>query len=102
MYISDFRHFLDENGNIAKEMTKKGREFAYFIALIIDATTDYESELAYEETLVRCNTKGCTGTIQSEILFEPADTIHYWCSVCNNEGLISGWEGSKWDYGRIV
>jgi hypothetical protein len=41
MYISTLTHLLDEQGNIAKEMNKTGREMASFLALIVDtATTD--------------------------------------------------------------
>ena len=42
MYISTMTHFLDDEGNIAKEMHKEGREHASFLALIVDtATKDY-------------------------------------------------------------
>ena len=42
MFISNLTHFLDEKGNIPKEMTKEGREMASFLALIVDAATkDY-------------------------------------------------------------
>ncbi len=41
MYISDLTHFLDESGNIAKEMQKEDKELASFLALIVDAATKY-------------------------------------------------------------
>jgi len=37
MFISTMTHFLDQEGNIAKEMHKEGREHASFLALIVDA-----------------------------------------------------------------
>ena len=32
-------HFLDEQGNIPKQMPKEARELASFFALVVDATT---------------------------------------------------------------
>jgi hypothetical protein len=39
MYISQMPHFLDETGDIPKQMPKEARELASFMALVIDATT---------------------------------------------------------------
>lgn len=47
MYITNMTHFLDESGNIPKEMPKKGRELASFLALLIDDFTkeyDFSSD----------------------------------------------------------
>jgi len=32
-------HFIDETGNILKEMPKEARELASFMALVVDETT---------------------------------------------------------------
>jgi len=39
MYISNMQHFLDETGNILKQMPKEARELASFMALVVDTTT---------------------------------------------------------------
>lgn len=26
--------------------------------------------------------------------------IHWWCDKCDNEGVISEWEGCRWDNGK--
>ena len=44
MIFSNMTHFLDEEGNIAKEMHKEGRELASFLALVVDATTKIHRE----------------------------------------------------------
>ncbi len=98
MYVTKMTHFLDEQGNIPKQMPKEARELASFLALVIDATTDYESESGFE-TGIRCFKKGCDGMIQSQILFDEDDEIHWLCPKCKNEGVISEWEGTKWDNG---
>lgn len=98
MYISNMQHFLDETGNIPKQMTKEGRELASFFALVIDTTTkNLPAKLT--PTVIRCFEKGCQGLIKSEILGKN-DEIHWACSKCQNEGVISHWQGTKWDNNR--
>ena len=99
MYITKMTHFLDEDGNIPEQMPKEARELASFMALVIDATTGYESESGFE-TGVRCFEKRFDGMIQSEILFDEDDEIHWMCSKCDNEGIISEWQGTRWDNGK--
>ena len=54
MFISNMTHFLDAEGNIAKEMLKIGRERASFIAMIIDEATKPPTEEYIE---LRCMKK---------------------------------------------
>ena len=79
-------------------MPKEARELANFLALVIDASTDYESENGFE-TGIRCFNEGCDGTIQSKFLFDQNNEIHWLCPKCGNEGIISEWENCKWDNG---
>ncbi len=99
MYITNFTHYLDEDGIIPTTMPEEARELANFLALVIDASTDYESESGFE-TGIRCFKEGCDGTIQSEFLFDQNHEIHWRCNRCDNEGIISEWEDSRWDNGR--
>ena len=99
MYISNFNHFLNEDGNIPTTMPKEARELANFLALVIDASTDYESENGFE-TAIRCFNVGCVGSIQSNILFDQNHEIHWQCNKCDNKGIISEWENCRWDNGK--
>ena len=91
-------HFLDEKGNIPKEMPKQARELASFMALVVDTTTKtFPSTLASTE--IRCFEKGCHGMIKSEIIGKN-DDVHWICSKCSNEGVISEWKLTKWDNRR--
>ncbi len=84
MYISNMQHFLDQSGNIPKQMPKEARELASFMALIIDTTTKNNPKtLTFTE--IRCFEKGCQGMIRSEIL-RKTDEIHWKCQECPNEG----------------
>ena len=95
MYISNMTHFLDDKGNIPKEMPKEARELASFFALVVD-TTSKNNPFTLTTTDIRCFEKGCQGLIKSEVLKE-SNEIHWVCSKCTNEGRISGWKLTKWD-----
>jgi hypothetical protein len=95
MYISNMQHFLDDKGNIPKQMPKEARELASFFALVIDATTK-KNPFTLSEIELRCFEKGCMGLIKSEVLKE-TNEIHWVCSKCKNEGMISNWKLTKWD-----
>ena len=95
MYISNMTHFLDETGNIPKQIPGEARELASFLTLVIDTTTK-NSPFTLTQTEIRCFEKGCKGLIKSEVMKENND-IHWVCSKCENEGRISGWNLTKWD-----
>ena len=94
MYISTLTHFLDEQGNIAKEMHKEGRELASFLALIVDTATKNYTSL--KSSGIRCAMKKCTGTIDIDVN-KADETINWHCPTCKEGGKISGWQKTKWD-----
>nr|WP_319510194.1 hypothetical protein [uncultured Draconibacterium sp.] len=95
MYITNFKHFLDENGNISKDMPKEARELANFLALLIDdaSTGDYDAE-----PTIRCIEKKCEGLIVPTLI-EDENEIYWVCVKCKTKGVISNWRGTKWDNG---
>ena len=95
MYIAKMTHFLNEKGNIPKDIPKEARELGNFLALIVDSTTRYINNKLYP-TGIRCFEKHCKGIIQSEIT-ENSSEIHWLCPECNNEGSISEWENTQWN-----
>jgi hypothetical protein len=95
MYITTMTHFLNEEGNIPKGMTKEGRELASFLALVVDQTTiEISQEIVITD--IRCFRKKCEGKIQSEFLKE-TEKIHWVCTKCKNEGIIDSWQKTQWD-----
>jgi methionyl-tRNA synthetase len=97
MYISNMTHFLDEQGNIPKQMPKEAREHANFMALVVDNTTkNYPQTLTSTNT--RCFEKGCHGMIKTALMVKSSE-IHWYCPDCENEGVISEWQKTKWDNG---
>ena len=98
MYKSQIPHFLDEKGNIPTEMPKQARELASFMALVVDSTTKtLPSTLT--STDIRCFNKGCHGLIKTALM-PKTEEIHWYCPDCENEGVISKWQKTKWDNSR--
>jgi hypothetical protein len=95
MYISDLTHFLNEEGNIPTAMPVEAREFAGFLAMIVDITTE-KPDTTFKTTTLRCNKKGCKGLILSA-LTPNFDEVHWHCPDCNRHGIIRNWQGTKWD-----
>jgi hypothetical protein len=68
----------------------------YFASIVVDATTNLD-----EEPSVRCRRhpgrRRCSGTVMSYPAADDLDRIHWYCPVCNDNGLISGWQNTLWD-----
>ena len=95
MYISDLTHFLDSDGNIPKTMHKDAREMASFLALIVDeATKKYPEKKC--NTVIRCIDPACDSEIITEFM-DDDQKINWACGDCETSGLISNWQGSRWD-----
>ena len=94
-YITNIQHWLDENGEIAEEMHAEAKELSGFQVLIIDETTKAFPAFNYN-TELRCNMKGCQGSVVS-VLPDRDSPLKWRCTACENFGIISGWQGTKWD-----
>jgi hypothetical protein len=47
-------------------------------------------------TDVRCFEKGCHGLVKTSLRLATGE-IHWYCPDCEKEGVISGWQDTKWD-----
>jgi hypothetical protein len=88
-------NFLDETGNIPKQMPKEARELASFMALVVDTTTK-SCPQTLTSTDIRCFQKGCHGLIKTALV-PKNEEIHWFCPDCETEGVISEWRKTKWD-----
>ena len=95
MYITNLTHFLDETGNIPKQMPKEARKLASFFALVIYITTK-KNPTTLASTDLRYFNNGCFGLLKTAIRSDNKE-IHWYCPECENEGVISEWQGSNWD-----
>jgi len=95
MYITNIRHLLDASAKMKKEMPKEVRDLMGFLTLVIDITTKNLPQ-SLTTTDVRCFKKGCHGLIKTSLM-PKNEEIHWYCPDCENEGVISEWQKTKWD-----
>jgi hypothetical protein len=93
MFVTNLQHFLDDNGSIPQDIPKEAKEFAYFLALLVDYATSGNDDSPLQ---IRCNKMKCHGFV-IPIITEESEEIYWKCSECRNEGVISNWRGIKWD-----
>jgi hypothetical protein len=96
MYITNLKHLLNASEKMPEEMPKEARELTGFLTLIVDSSTTSVSH-TLTSTEVRCFEKGCDGLIKAAIRPD-TDEIHWYCPLCESEGLINNWQGTKWDH----
>ena len=95
MYITNIQHLLDASVKMPNEMPKEVRELIGFLTQVIDTTTR-TLPLTLTTTDVRCFEKGCNGLIKTALRLDNEE-IHWFCPDCEAEGVISGWQKTKWD-----
>ena len=96
-YVTDLRHYLDDDGEIVSDMPAEARQLASFLALIVDGASSVVSSKAYELSL-RCRSAGCPGQILAHR--ESSDEIVWHCTTCDQNGVIRNWSGTKWDHSQ--
>jgi len=95
--ITDLRHFLNEDGSRA-EMPNPARTCAeYFGRIVKGVTTRQRDALA---TGVKCRKRYRRSPCPGEIIayINQKDGISWSCPVCEENGIISGWKGTIWDW----
>jgi hypothetical protein len=94
--VVDLRHFLAPSGAIAELPAPARRLAQYFASIVVDATSNLD-----DPPSVRCRCrpgrKRCEGLVISLPDPEHDDAITWYCPVCGDNGLISGWQGTLWD-----
>ena len=95
MYITNIRHLLHASAKMPEDMPHEAIELIGFLKLVIDATTKNLPDSLTTADVI-CFKKGCSGMIKTA--FRPdTEEIHWYCPDCEVDGLISGWQGTKWD-----
>lgn len=94
--VVDLRHYLTPAGAIA-EMPSRARLVAeYFASIVVDATSNLD-----DPPTVRCRRRPkhqrCTGIIMSYPANDEHDSIYWDCPICQDNGLIRGWQNTLWD-----
>lgn len=66
MYISNLKHFLNKKGDTPREMPPEAHEMAWFLAMVVDITTQNRNKELAPSTL-RCFNSGCNGIVQTAL-----------------------------------
>lgn len=94
-WITDFRHHLDDDGNLAPQ-SGPARGIADHHAAIVSAATHFD-----EYAAVRCRRKPgrkpCSGNLDFMIDLD-TDDILWRCPECGDNGEISNWQKTRWDH----
>jgi len=96
-WITDLRHFLDEDGS-RSDMPHPARTLAeYFGCIVKSVTTRQGDALA---TGVKCRKRHRRRKCPGEIIafINDQESISWSCPVCEDNGAISGWKETIWDW----
>jgi hypothetical protein len=95
VFVSDLRHFLD----MPEDVPTPARRMAEHLTLIVRAATAGDGGRRWVSAL-NCTRRpgrrpcpGHLGVLRGDV----PPSIHWWCTSCGDEGVISGWEESPFD-----
>lgn len=95
--ITDLRDFFNEDGS-RTEMPNPARTCADYFGRIVKGVTNRQSDAL--ATGVRCRKRPRRRPCPGEIIafIDEQQAISWPCPVCRDNGLISGWKGTIWDW----
>jgi hypothetical protein len=99
-WVIDMSHF-DYPEEDAYKFSKAALKLWAYFGSIVEGTVDRPP--LRRTAGIRCRRRPkrvpCTGVIESE-LHPNGNELRWWCPVCGDNGLISNWEGTRWDPAR--
>ena len=99
-WITDIRHFLDENGSLIQQ-PRAARLLAAYIGSIISAITRRSVYQEDQNTDIACRRRPgrnpCAGKIIAGFDAQDPSTIVWCCPVCEDNGSIRGWQETQFD-----
>ena len=95
MWVIDIRHWLNKSldGPGVPQLKSKVKK----LTEIIDFATSSDGNLSVGEPPKcwrRPKRKPCAGNLELQL---NGDEIHWLCPVCEDEGVVRGWQGLMWD-----
>src|SRR5690242_12938633 len=92
-------HYLDE-GRLPLDIPGPARRFAAYLGALVQAASLQPAGHLLATPLPcrrRPGRRVCPGRLQVRRLDVPAEIV-WGCPACAEEGVISGWKGTPWDY----
>ncbi len=96
-WVTNIQHFLNEEGEIG-DLPRPALNLANHFTSIIEEVTCSNNEYEPQTTKINCRRrpkrKKCAGNIVAYINKENPDQIIWYCPVCDDNGVITGWEST--------
>ena len=96
--IANLRHYLGDDLSLVKIPTPAAT-LREFLGCLVEAVTSRDPDDENYVTPLKCRhgSDGCDGDII--VFFDPKDSsvIKWSCMFCEDEGQLTGWEGTVWD-----
>lgn len=101
--ITNIQHFM--NGNVeADDLPAEALALLNLLTSIIrEVTKDYDQ--AYPSSTVSACRNASNSDCDGDLVAWVSDGnghIHWGCTDCDDEGMITHWEGTKWDQRKIT
>jgi ribosomal protein L37AE/L43A len=90
MYITDLRHFLDQNGAISP-VRGPAKAMAQFQADVVAHASDVTQQPLVAPNCIKCRKAVVVADLARD------EAVVWSCPKCGAEGRISNWQGSLWD-----
>jgi len=99
-WISNIRHFLDDDGMIPEDLPGPAFRLANYFGSIVEVVSsrkDHEKLHTGIKCRRRPGCKPCPGEILAIIDEQNNFAINWHCTNCDDNGFISGWQGTIYD-----
>lgn len=98
MWSVNMQHFLDEKGSTDQSPANAKELANHFGAIVTEVTLDFTGRAIVVSGITCRNPKysGCSGSIIGHLGQDP-DSIEWYCSDCEDCGVITGWDETLWD-----
>lgn len=96
-YVIDLRHYLDDKGDLPP-LPAPAITIAFFCGAVVAWVSGWPGPDG-KLTNVPCRRSRsrppCWGDVYARLAAD--DRIEWRCRACGEEGVISGWRGTRWD-----
>ncbi|MBM4394649.1 MAG: hypothetical protein FJ087_03035 [Deltaproteobacteria bacterium] len=105
-WITDMRHFLDviDPAKTAQAPLPALRLACHLGSIVEAVTAGWDDRGDLIPTVLSCRRRpgrsACKGFIGARLLVD--GRIEWGCSSCDDNGVISGWKGTPWDFSSVV
>ena len=97
MWVINIQHWLDETKTAAgvPQLRSKVKKLAEIITYATSTAIGMPTD-SIPKCWRRPKRKPCKGILDIH-LDEDMNQIHWYCKICEDEGVVTGWEGLVWD-----